>query len=139
METLLIIHSHTRWLVLFFVVAAILKLSLLLVRKQKYTSVDTMLVRVYGAILSLQWLIGLIMLISRGADAGWDMAIMRLQIEHGTTMTLALVCAHFVGRWKKAADAVRARNTLIFLLLSLVLILVGIVRIRGMEFLLGGH
>lgn len=132
------LHSHNRWLILLAAIAAIGSMIHSLIKGQGMKPLDARLIRFYGAFLTLQFLLGIILLVNLGTAMGWDMAALRLHMEHAFTMFLALGAAHFTARWRKSSDPGRIRNMLFCILASLVLIIAGVARLRGMAFWFGG-
>jgi uncharacterized membrane protein YqjE len=79
----------------------------------------------YTILLDIQVLLGLTILIF---DGGFDQA----RIEHATTMIIAVIVAHLNAMWRKSGDSGKIfRNNLIVILISLALILLGVIRLRG--------
>ncbi|MBK6795101.1 MAG: hypothetical protein IPG80_21735 [Anaerolineales bacterium] len=128
MQTLLVIHSHTRWLILLVALVAIVKFTLGWLRGGAFKGMDRGLASGFSGLMDLQATLGLIFLIWTGlSGVGFPM----LRIEHATTMIVAAVLAHLPARWKNASDTVRFRNTLFCIVGSLVLVFMGVVRLRG--------
>lgn len=128
MQTLLVIHSHTRWLILLVALVAIVKFTLGWLRGGAFKGMDRGLASGFSGLMDLQATLGLIFLIWTGlSGVGFPM----LRIEHATTMIIAAVLAHLPARWKNASDTVRFRNTLFCIVGSLVLVFMGVVRLRG--------
>jgi hypothetical protein len=128
METLLLVHSHTRWLILLVAVIAIIKLAVGWLRGGAFKGMDRGLAAGFSGLMDLQATLGLIFLI-------WTSVVgvpfTPNRIEHLTTMIVAAAVAHLPARWKNASDSVRFRNTLFCVAGSLALVLVGVVRLRG--------
>ncbi|NWF64935.1 MAG: hypothetical protein HXY38_11585 [Chloroflexi bacterium] len=128
MELLLIIHSHTRWLILLVAVIAIVKFAIGWLRGGVFKGMDRGLAAGFSGLMDLQVTIGLIFLI-------WSSLVGVLftpnRIEHLTTMLIAAVVAHLPARWKNSPDNVRFRNALFCVVGSLALVFVGVVRLRG--------
>jgi hypothetical protein len=79
-------------------------------------------------VVDLQVLLGIIYLLWSGfAGAGFPL----YRLEHGVTMILAAVAAHFVGRGKNPSDAVRFRNSTFAILVTLLLIYAGVAVLPG--------
>jgi hypothetical protein len=128
MTNLLIIHSINRWLVTLVALALITRLLLGLIRKQAWDKSTTILTTVFGGLLDIQLLLGLMMFVLEGLGPKGFPAY---RWEHSVTMLLAVIMAHLTSIWKKHADSVRIRNTLIVILLSLLLIFIGIGPLGG--------
>ena len=128
MQTLLVIHSHTRWLILLVALVAIVKFTLGWLRGGAFKGMDRGLASGFSGLIDLQATLGLIFLIWTGLSG---VGLPMLRIEHATTMIIAAVLAHLPARWKNASDTVRFRNTLFCIVGSLVLVFMGVVRLRG--------
>lgn len=125
MEILATIHGEFRWLVLLAALVAIVKFVIDLIKKQDYTPTDAKIMLAYTILLDIQVLMGLILLIFGN---NFD----RLHLEHATTMIIAVVVAHLNAIWRKSDDSSKIfRNNIIVILVSLALILLGVIRLRG--------
>lgn len=125
MEILATIHGEFRWLVLLAALVAIVKFVIDLIKKQDYTPTDAKIMLAYTILLDIQVLMGLILLIFGN---NFD----RLHLEHATTMIIAVVVAHLNAIWRKSDDSSKIfRNNIIVVLVSLALILLGVIRLRG--------
>jgi hypothetical protein len=128
MEFLLVLHSHTRWLVLLAGIVAIVKFAIGWLRGGSFKGMDRGLAAAFSGLMDLQVTVGLIFLI-------WTSAVgvpfTPNRIEHLTTMLIAAVVAHLPAMWKKSADNIRFRNTLFCVVGALVLVFVGVMRLRG--------
>jgi preprotein translocase subunit SecY len=118
MDFLYTFHSHNRWLVLLAAVAALLKLTITWLRGTEYAKSDRIITGIFSGLLSLQVVLGLVLLFWLG--------ISRYRLEHGVMMIIALGLVHFSARWKSSPGPVRARNTAAVIVTALVLIAVGI-------------
>ena len=128
MQILFLIHSHMRWLILLVALVAIVKFAIGWLRGGAFKGMDRGLASGFSGLMDLQATLGLIFLIWTGlAGVGFPMN----RIEHATTMIIAAVLAHLPARWKNASDTVRFRNTLFCIVGSLVLVFMGVVRLRG--------
>ncbi|HID52921.1 MAG TPA: hypothetical protein EYP41_12920 [Anaerolineae bacterium] len=125
METLATIHGEFRWLVLLVALVAIVKFAIGLIKKQDYTPTDAKIMLAYTVFLDIQLLMGLTLLI-------FGNNFNRPHLEHATTMIIAVVVAHLNAIWRKSGDSGKIfRNNIIVILLSLALILLGVIRLRG--------
>jgi hypothetical protein len=128
MEFLLVLHSHTRWLVLLVGIIAIVKFAIGWLRGGSFKGMDRGLAAAFSGLMDLQVTVGLAFLI-------WTSAVgvpfTPNRIEHLTTMLIAAVVAHLPAMWKKSADNIRFRNTLFCVVGALVLVFVGVMRLRG--------
>jgi hypothetical protein len=134
MSFLLTLHSHNRWLFVLLAVVLIVKLTINLVKRNPWSGLDGILLRTYTALMSLQFLIGLILFYNLGSALNWDMKLLRLNLEHATTMIIALGLSHYTAKWKNSDSSTRSRNVLIVVSISLLLIILGVARLRGLQF-----
>lgn len=130
MELIYSIHSHTRWVVAVVVVLAIIKLAITVIRKADFSGSDRGFLSAAVGMIDLQMLFGLILIVMIFKD-GFSMENDRYRIEHAVTMILAVVAAHITAKWKKSPGPLRARNSLIALLIAALLIFVGVMRLPG--------
>ncbi|GAB4399188.1 MAG: hypothetical protein OHK003_23020 [Anaerolineales bacterium] len=128
MDILLVIHSHTRWLILLVALAAIVKFAIGWLRGGAFKGMDRGLAAGFSGLMDLQATVGLIYLIWTSI-AGVPFTPNR--IEHLTTMIIAAAVAHLPMRWKNAPDHIRFRNTLFCIVGALLLVFLGVVRLRG--------
>jgi len=126
MEFLLKFHGEMRWLVALVGTVAALKFAAGWLRRTEFKAVDRILMLVFTILLDLNLLLGLTLLFS--LPGGW----VAFRLEHATTMILALVAAHSSAAWRRSDDSTRKfRNNLIVVVLALVLVAVGVIRLRG--------
>ena len=128
MSILLIIHSITRWLVTLTAIALATRLTVGLIKKSPFDKVTSALAVAFGGLMDTQLLLGLLFFILDGlGKTGFP----PYRWEHAVTMLLAVIAAHLPAMWKKQTDAVRTRNTLIAVLVSLLLVFAGIRPLGG--------
>ena len=119
------IHGDIRWLILLVGVIALVKFIIGFVQKQEYTQLDRRLMLAYTIVIDINVLLGLINLFLLGVFA-------RPQLEHAFTMILALIAVHVSARWRKSEDSAKIfRNNIIVILISIALIFVGVLALRG--------
>jgi len=120
---LLTLHSIVRWLVILVALAAIVKLTVGLLKKQDFDTMIGGLVSAFGGLMDTQLLLGLLFFVWNGlAGAGFP----RQRWEHLVIMLVAVVVAHLPAMWKKAGTQVRLRNTLLAVIGSLLLVVLGV-------------
>jgi hypothetical protein len=122
---LLGLHSGVRWLVVLITIIALIKLILGLVQKQSYDMLTQRIMMAFSGLTSLQWLIGLILLIALGNFSSgmiWS---------HAGVMTVAVAISHMHNRWKRSPDVIRYRNSLIVVIVVLVLVFIGVSIVNG--------
>lgn len=125
MGTLLTIHGEMRWLVALMAALVVVKFLIGWLGRRSYTSLDRTLLTVYTILLDINVLLGLIILFFGGGFTG-------PRLEHATTMILAVIAAHMTALWRRSTDdTVKFRNQLLLVALSLILVLFGVIRLRG--------
>jgi len=82
----------------------------------------------YSGLLDLQALLGFGLLLSTGLPAS---AVPSTFYEHAAMMILAVIVGHVPARWRKADGVIRARNNLLAIAVSLVLIIIGVSLVSG--------
>ena len=123
MNTLLMIHSLVRWLIVIAAVAAIIKFALGWLQGGTFQKSDRILTSAFGGLMDLQVTLGIVFLVWDGiANTGFPM----FRIAHAATMIFAAVAGHLPARWKNAADKIRFRNTLFCVLGALALVYLGV-------------
>lgn len=125
LEVVRILHSLTRWLVLLVGVITALYLLMGWLNKQEWKKLGQTLLTVFSSLFGLQWLIGLALFGSLGAQTGYGI---RHYWEHLTVMTIALAVAHLHMRWKRQdlPAATRYRNGFLLIVVVTLLIVAGI-------------
>lgn len=128
MSMILVIHSHTRWLVILVALIAVVKFTVGWLRGGAFKGMDRGLAAGFSGLMDLQATLGLVFLIWNGlAGTGFPM----YRIEHAVIMVLAATAGHLPARWKNFPDALRYRNTLFSIVAALVLVYLGVARLPG--------
>ena len=128
MSMLLAAHSGVRWLVILVALVVLVKFIWGWLGQRPYAAMDRTLAKVFAGVVDLQVLLGIIYLLWSGfAGAGFP----RHRVEHGVTMILVAVAAHFAARGKGASDAARFRNATIAILVTLLLVYAGVAVLPG--------
>ncbi|MBX7154198.1 MAG: hypothetical protein K1X91_04500 [Bacteriodetes bacterium] len=133
MDFLFMIHGFSRWTITLLALINIVLFAKAYIQKAQLGKLENTFLKIYIIMTSIQFVLGVIKLIDVINTVGFDMHALRLQIEHATTMLIAIAVIHITSKWKNAENTIRVQRTLQMLLLSLILIFVGISRIRGME------
>lgn len=124
MGTLLTVHGEVRWLVAALAAIVIVKFLIGWLGKQEYKSLDRILLSVYTILLDINVLLGVILLFSLGFNGQ--------RLEHATTMILAALAGHMTAMWRRSTDStIKFRNQLLLVALSVLLVLFGVIRLRG--------
>ncbi len=128
MSVLLTIHSITRWLVTLVAIGLIVRLVLGLIKKQPFDKTANALLGAFGGLMDTQMLLGVLFFVLDGlGKTGFPL----FRWEHAATMLLAVIVAHLPAMWKKKADTVRTRNTLIAVIVALLLVFLGVSSLGG--------
>jgi hypothetical protein len=126
MGSILAIHGELRWFVVLLAVVIIVKNVWGLVQKRPYTKLDRMLMIGFAALMGLNLLMGLILLFGLGGG------LPTYRLEHALTMLVAIGVAASASRWAKHSDSmIIYRNNLIVMGISIVLVVVGVMSLRG--------
>lgn len=126
MDILLTIHGLFRWLIAIVGLIAIVKFAYGWIARAEYTTLDRRLMSIFTIVLDINLLLGLILLFALPGGLSMN------RIEHATTMILAVIAAHLSAIWRKSPNsAVKFRNNLIVIIVALLLIFVGVMRLRG--------
>lgn len=128
MGFVLMLHSLNRWLVILIALVTIVRLGMVWLKVRPAAPLDVQLLRVYSIDLGIQFVLGLIFLIWSGvAGAG----LPGYRIGHAVVMIVAIAVAGMAMRWRDAEGTLRARNGLLAVVVSLVLIFVGVSLLPG--------
>ncbi len=126
MSFLLELHGGLRWLVALVAVITIVKFGLGWAGRAEFKGMDRRLMAAFTGLLDVNFLLGAIVLFGLGEGLVSD------RIEHATTMFLAIVVAHSSAIWRRSDDSVKKfRNNLIVVAVAVVLVTVGVIRLRG--------
>lgn len=119
------LHSWNRWLLVAAALVTLLYFARGWLTSQPWTKRSQTLLTLFSSLVDLQWLLGLILLISFGSVTGFGI---RHYWEHLTMQTIAVIVAHLHVRWRKQELEDKSRYQRGFLLVIgvLVLIVVGI-------------
>lgn len=125
MSMLMRVHGDIRWLVAIVAAAVVIKFLIGWLGKKQYAPLDKTLLLVYTILMDINVLLGLILLFFASGFSG-------TRLEHATTMVLAAIAAHMTAVWRKSTDSpTKYRNQLLMVALSLLLVVMGVIRLRG--------
>lgn len=127
MDFIFTLHSHFRWIALSATAIVSVKYIVALAGKKEYSKHDRILGSAFSSVIDIQLLLGLILLISRISAGAFSGRI----AEHITIMIIAVVLVHLPVKWRTSESSARFRNTLLCYSGALILILMGIIRMRG--------
>ena len=123
MTLLLMTHSIVRWLIVLVSILAVVKFTLGWRRGQSFSRLDKGLTSGFSGLMDLQALLGITYFLWSGIANNQFPAY---RWAHAATMLVAVFIAHLSARWKVAADKIRYRNTLLTVVGSLALVVVGV-------------
>jgi hypothetical protein len=131
MQSLILgLHSLVRWAIVAVGLAAVAVLAIRLAKKGSFDGPSRGLTAAFSGLMDLQMLLGLIFFIWNGLDLGmlfnFGKPFIRHRWEHLFVMVLAVAAAHQPARWKDKPDALRLRNTLLAIVTSLALVVIGV-------------
>ncbi len=123
MAFLLMLHSVIRWAIIVIAALIVIKYSINLAANSAFKGMDRGLASGYSGLMDLQALIGLAYFIWNGTTvAGFPF----YRILHGIVMLIAILSAHVPARLKALPDKLRFQYSLLAVVVSLVLVLIGI-------------
>jgi hypothetical protein len=126
MDLILTLHGLLRWLVTIAGIIAIIKFAIGWLTKAEYQPIDKRIMSLFTISLDINLLLGLILLFGLGGGFLPD------RLEHATTMILAVIVAHLSIIWRNSSNsAVKFRNNLIVVVIALLLVFMGVMRLRG--------
>ncbi len=105
-EVLRYLHSWTRWLVVGIAVVTVVYFAVRLATRGEYDILSARLMTAFSGLISLQWLIGIVFLVTLGSMTGFGI---RHYWEHLVTMTIAVGVASMHFRWRRLELAPSAR------------------------------
>jgi hypothetical protein len=124
MDLIRTIHGELRWIIVLVAAIVVVKFLIGWLGKRDYTPLDRGLLIGYTSLMDINLLIGLILLFTYGLSGAY-------RLEHAVTMILAVVVAHMSAIWRKSTDSpTKFRNQLLMVVLSLLLVLAGVIRLR---------
>lgn len=126
MGFLLTLHGEIRWLVAIIGIIAIIRFAYGWLARKEYQQYDRWLMSGTTILMDINLVLGLILLF--GLGGGFP----RERVEHAVTMILAVVVVHLSMIWRNSPDAaIKFRNNLIVVIVALLLVFVGVTRLRG--------
>jgi len=117
------LHSIVRWVVVVITIVALLKLVAGVVQGGAFDALTQRLMMAFAMGITLQWVVGLVLLLSMGSLTGFGV---RHFWEHAGLMTVAVALAHMHNRWKAAPAATRYRASLAIVVVVLLLVFAGV-------------
>ncbi len=123
MELITTLHSHMRHLIFLMAILSFLVALITTLRKADFAGWMRVLIKVYVWLITLQFVFGVIQLISRWSDFGDGL---RLRLEHAFIMFIVLGILHYGMKFVRMASPKGPRNTTFVMAASIILIVLGI-------------
>ena len=118
MDVIYGLHSLNRWLVVAVAVVAIVKFALGWLQQRSFTGMDRGLASGFAGLMDLQLVLGLVLLFGLGVN--------RVRTTHMGYGIVAVILAHLPALWRRSPDRIRFRNTLLAIVASVVVIIIGV-------------
>lgn len=125
MDIIRFLHSWVRWLVVLAAVLDVAYFAVYWLRAGSYGATARRLMNLFAGLITLQWLLGVILLVVLGAQTGFGVPH---YWEHLTVMTLAVFVANVPNmlRRRQLTDSQRYLVNVASILVVTVLVIVGI-------------
>lgn len=125
LDVIRFLHSWTRWLVLLIALTDLAYFAVAYFRQRPYTALARRLASLFSIAISIQWVLGLILLIVLGSQTGFGV---RHYWEHLVVMTLAVVASNVPAmlRRRTLPDQRRYLAAFISIVVVFALVFVGI-------------
>jgi hypothetical protein len=129
LDTLQTIHGHWRWILLAVALIAGVKYLIGLITGGKVGALDKQLALGFAIAMTIQFVLGLVNLLGKFANG---LFIPGLHMEHLTYGLVATGLAHAIPMRKESRpDGARFRTGLIFIVITLILTVLSVIRVRG--------
>lgn len=126
MDIIRTIHGELRWILALVALVVLVKFLIGWLARQDYKSLDRTLLLIYTTLMDINLLLGLGLLLFLP-----NSFTITYRIEHAVTMILAVAAAHMTAIWRKNPDStVKFRNQFFMVLLSAVILVLGVIRLR---------
>ncbi len=127
--TLVQLHGYWRWVVALVAIVALVKFLMGWLGNKQVTSQDKMIGTAFSSVMSIQLVVGLINLVGYFAIGAFNP---RLHMEHAVYGLVATGLSHALPMRKDdRPDVARFRTSAIMVVVSLLLILLSVIRLRG--------
>ncbi len=123
------IHGYWRWLLLVLAIVAAVKFAMGWFGNSKVQAIDKQLAAWFAIAMTIQFVLGLINIIGYISIGAFNP---RIHMEHAVYGLIATGLAHAIPmRKEQRPDVARFRMGFIFVLASLIVVLVSVIRLRG--------
>jgi len=128
MNIIQLIHGYWRWLLALVVILLVVKYVSGLITGAKYAAIDERLGRAFAGTMTVQFVLGLLVLISKIMVGGFNP---RIHMEHAFTGMMAVALAHAMPTFKRGSSTLRFISGLILAVLSIAIAVYNVIFIRG--------
>jgi Na+-translocating ferredoxin:NAD+ oxidoreductase RnfA subunit len=122
------IHGLFRWVVAILAIVVLVKFAIGWLGKRPFTPADKQLGTAYAMAVTIQFVLGLINLIGYMIAGRFSPGA---HMEHAVYGLIAVALAHMTAMFKNQPDDKRFRNAFFLVLLSLVVVLLSVIRLRA--------
>lgn len=123
------IHGYWRWIAALVAVVALVKFLLGMLGRNKVEQIDKTIAAAFAGVMTVQFVLGLVTLIWKISLGAFTPAI---HAEHLTYGLVAVALSHMIPMRKDdRPDAARFRNGFLFVLISMLLMVLSVFRLRG--------
>ncbi|MCS7087643.1 MAG: hypothetical protein NZL91_02965 [Thermoflexales bacterium] len=129
--TLITIHGLLRWVTAALALLVIARYAWGWLGKQSFTATDRQLGSAFAVAITVQFVLGVVNLVLLAINGAFRPAV---HIEHAFYGLLATGLAHSLPALKRLPDASRFRTGLLLTLVSLLLVIFSVTRLRGSFF-----
>ena len=128
MEIFVTIHGLFRWVVAILAIVVLVKYAIGWLGKREFTPLDKQLGSSYAWAMTIQFVLGLVVIIGYVFSGLFRPGS---HIEHSFYGLVAVALAHMTAMFKNQPDGKRFRNAFFLVLLSLIVIILSVLRLRG--------
>jgi hypothetical protein len=128
LAALIAIHGLVRWVLAVLAVILLVRYGLGWLGRRRFAGLDRRLGAAYASAMTVQFLLGLVSLLLLAVNGAFRPAA---HAEHAFYGLLATALAHMPPMFKNQPHKQRFRNAFLLVLLSLLLILLSVTRLRG--------
>jgi Na+-translocating ferredoxin:NAD+ oxidoreductase RnfA subunit len=128
MELFVSIHGLLRWVLAILAIVVLVKYAIGWLGKRPFTAVDRQLGSAYAIAVTLQFVLGLVSLVIYIVNGAFQPG---RHIEHAFYGLIATGLAHMTAMFKNQPDDKRFRNAFFLVLLSLIVIVLSVLRLRA--------
>lgn len=128
MNVIQLIHGYWRWLLALVAILLVVKYTLGLINGATYVAADERLGQAFAGVMTVQFLLGLVVLIGKITVGGFNPQV---HMEHAFTGMMAVALAHTMPTFKRGGSRLRFISGLVLAVLSIAIAIYNVVFIRG--------